>query len=309
MVSPAASELCTASTKTLSTSPSGVSLKYVPHTYPSFERQNMNAVEVKYSLYVETMKRTRWMLLTTTILSCLILMHVYLEQFSASQAQMLEVLRVRKVTNLSNEVNSLEKLIDEIRSKPGDNQHEIDQQSRKYAQLKYRITLGDNMLKNATIPERSLPLLSFAVPGNDFLPVAGTMLLIFVIAVWLSLRSVVAALQSLQTTIDDSLRELIRLQFTFTGLHDKPSAERTLVQAVQYLAFLLPPISFLIATSIDVWSVLSVIGNAANRGTAGPAGTLISRYIYLFMELIILLVITVVSMVKIQEMSRLAEET
>jgi len=236
----------------------------------------MDFVEVKYSLYVDAMKRTRWMLLVTVILSCLILMHIYLEQFSLGKAQIVEALKRRKQENLESVLKENEARIDELRKAGPARANELDDAAQTYARRKYRMTLSDNMLHKIEISERTLPLLSLTVPGNDFLPIVGTMLLVFVIAVWLSLRSVVATLQSLQQCIDDSLREIVRLQFTFTGLHDEPGTKR-LARGIQYLAFVLPAGSFLIAFGIDAWSVLSAILNPA-IGTAGPTGLLYFRF-------------------------------
>lgn len=263
----------------------------------------MNIDEVRFNVYIDAIKRTRWFLLITTLLSCMLLIHMYLERFSFQEEQSIDTLRARvrdnkvnRLKEVSEQINAdrLKAPTDSTKLKTDDFENLVDE----YAQLTYHMTVFDNTLKEASIPERSLPLLTMIIPGNDFLSIIGFMILVFVIAVWLNVRSVLAAVISLEPGKNEEIRELIRLHFTFTGLVASSGLESMLAQAVQYSAFMLPCLSFLIALGLDIYSIVIALFEPL-RGHAGPLNMYIWETLIMFVNLILLFIFTALTLGKI----------
>lgn len=269
----------------------------------------MNLDEERFNVYIDAIKRSRWFLLITTLLSCLLLMHMYLERFSYQQEQFIDTLKVRAKEGTHAKLSRLEESIKaDLAKEPGDEtkleKGKLDELVDEYAGLKYRMAVFDNTLKDVTIPNRSLPLLPMTIPGNDFLPIIGTMLLVFVIAVWLNTRSVLAAIHSLKPSGNEEMREMIRLHFTFTGLVGYSGVEQGIVHVVQYAAFILPCLSFITAVMLDVHSITSA-SHDPKVGYAGPINLFIWQTAIMVIEIILLIIFTAVTISKVKEIGKI----
>lgn len=256
----------------------------------------MEVPDVRFSVFTDSIKRTRWFLLVTTLLSCMLLIHMYLEQFSYQEQQNIDVIKARitegKVANLKAREKEIQ---DDIAKKKDDptklSASDLDNLATDYATIKYRMKLFDNQMNQVSIPSRQLPLLSMNIPGNDFLPVIGVMLLVFVIAVWLNIRSVLAAIDSLKPSNNEEMRELIRLHFTFTGLVGSSGVERKMVHVVQYASFGLPVLSLLFALGVD-WRSAIKAWHHPDLGLVGPAKLFIVQDLILLFVIALLLFFT-----------------
>ena len=271
----------------------------------------MNLDEERFNVYIDAIKRTRWFLLITTLLSCLLLIHMYLEQFSYQEEQLIDTLKTRAKEDSPARLEHLkERIKADIAKETCDptklSKDKLEEVADEYAGLQYRMKVTDNTLNNVTIPNRALPLLPVTIPGNDFLPIIGTMLLIFVIAVWLNIRSVLAAIHSLKPGDNEETREMIRLHFTFTGLVGYPGVEQKIVHVVQYAAFLLPCLSFLIAVVIDVVSIVRASYDP-KVGYSGPIGLFILQTVIMAIEIILLSIITAVTISKVKEIGEITD--
>lgn len=272
----------------------------------------MNLDEERFNVYANAIKRTRWFLLITTLLSCLLLIHMYLEQFSFQQEQMIETLKTRVKEDPNFRLNHLK---EEIKADIAKGNCEPTKLSKdkfeelvdEYAGLQYRMRIFDNTLEDVSIPNRSLPFLPMTVPGNDFLLVIGTMLLVFVIAVWLNIRSVLAAIHSLQPSNSAEIREMIRLHFTFTGLVGYSGVEQKIVHIVQYAAFLLPCLSFFISVVLDVNSIVDASYDP-KVGYSGPVGLFILQTVIMAFEIILLFIFTAVTISKVKEIGKITDK-
>lgn len=273
----------------------------------------MNLDEVKFTVYTDAIKRTRWFLLITTLLSCMLLIHMYLERFSYQEHQYVDTLKARARVDKEGELKDKEKQIKDDLAKDSRDLNKLSNEKfealvNEYAELKYSMTVFDNLLKEASIPNRSIPLLNMSIPGNDFLSVIGIMLLIFVIGVWLNIRTVLAAVQSLQPNNSEEMRELIRLHFTFTGLVDHAEMERKVVPIVQYAAFVLPFFSLLIAIILDIYSMISAWLDPY-QGNAGPMGVFILQTLIMLVVLFLLFIFTSITVRKVTEIGRITGDS
>lgn len=271
----------------------------------------MNLDEERFNVYIDAINRTRWFLLITTILSCLLLIHMYLEQFSYQQEQIIDTLKSRVKEDTRSRLEHLEERIKADIAKGTDDptklsKDKLEELIDEYAGLKYRMIVFDNTLKDVSIPSRSLPLLQMTIPGNDFLPIIGTMLLVFLIAVWLNIRSVLAAIHSLEPSNNDEIREMIRLHFTFTGLVGYSGVEQKIVHVVQYAAFSLPCLSFFIAVVLDVYSIVSASYDP-KIGYSGPIGLFILQTVIMVIEIILLSIFTAVTISKVKEIGKITD--
>jgi hypothetical protein len=203
-----------------------------------------------FEAFVDAAKRFRWFILITILLSSLQLAHLYIEN-GFTNAQTHRVAR-RQILGDKHEDNKKYKdLLAEIEKANDLKKEGFKDKINEAAEYKVQFQMGDNMLKDAKVNDRTIPLLQFIVPGNDFVFILGFMLAIFCVAVWLSSRSVLASLKSLEREIksNPSVRSLVRLNFLFTG---SPKND-WIARSIQYIAIWSSFLCFGITSVIDYY--------------------------------------------------------
>lgn len=272
----------------------------------------------RFNSYVDAMKRSRWLLLISTLLSSILLIHMYLEQFSFQERQVTGALVNRAKLGKEEEAAALKSRLHEhhiVAQKPGaqrtpaDNaciiaDAELNKLATEYADLRYRMARLDNYLDDLSFPPRRLPLVPIDIPANDFVPIVGVMLLVFAISNWLNVRTVHAGISSLLTDPTpaaplNELRQLISLHFTFTGLHDHRGEGRA-ARGMQYAAFSLPCASMLVAFVLDVYSVIEPLLHS-NAGFIGTLNDVLWSEFVILCELVFISIVTVATIVKLRD--------
>jgi hypothetical protein len=257
--------------------------------------------EEKFRVYVDTMIRCRWFFLSSTLVTALIVIHLYVEQFSFQEQQVREMLQERR-----NDDAELAKLEGEIRD--GRHRNWSKEVTTRFGDLHYKQHRRDNLERSIAIPDRSLPLLGMNVPGNDYLPIMGGVLVIIVLGTWLSLRNISSMLRNLdlRRNAQRPLQELVRFHFIFTGPIDVPAWEKGAAFATRMVAIWLPAAAFAVAIGIDIYSV--VIGQKYNLGFFGSAAIVTLRYAVLSLELILMSSISLGIWIKAKEVHALATD-
>jgi hypothetical protein len=230
----------------------------------------------KYEAYLDALRRFRWSVLTTIIISSLVVAHLYLEN-GLTQAQ-LQSVSMRKLTGVKERERSelKAKLLDFQKKNP---KEKLPQELlNSYVALDVSLQRGDNMYRDARVPERTLPLLLMNVPGNDFVVVLAIMLAIFCVSTWLNSRAVLAPLEKLTADMDASqhFRDLVRLNFLFTGASDDSD---WLANILQYVVVWLPFLSLSLGAFIDLRPIVVQIAGDQSFANAGPVMALLSRFV------------------------------
>ena len=254
------------------------------------------------------MRRSRWILVILTLLSCLLLIHIYLDQFSFQDAQIVGAIKKRLAENVVAKQNALKKKIVSERDKyssPTTQPQDYTQDLDDYAQRRFEMITLDNTLNKLEIPDRELPLIPLKIPGNDFIPIIGIMLIVFVLASWLNMRSIIASMNSLDLKSNAELQTLVRLHFTFTGLVGS-SAANALAAVIKYLAFLFPAIALLSATTIEIYSMVSAM-LAPSSGYLGTVTELVFRGVVLAVECLIIWIFSIQNITRVHEVQKLVD--
>ena len=211
----------------------------------------MDYDEAKFDAFKDAVSRCRWFILATVIVSSLIFFHAFLERWSLSEAQLPEVIAARLQSSTKEKLKEREAALIKAREKKNIDPAEL----LAWAEDAYIIELTDHELANTRHPERSLPFLDMKIPYNDFLPIMAVMLAVFTVGVWLNVRSMGVAARSLLHKAE--LRELARLNFTFTGVLDQHAHDKW-GRRVQVLVLFLPALVLVSAAIVDLWPLLRV---------------------------------------------------
>ena len=238
------------------------------------ELQSYLAAE-RIAAYKAAATRSRWFLLVTTLLSCLMFFHVADEQFSYHQHQLKQTLKRRFLVAQVDPVVATDRL---ARTRPGargvlsmgpgpavlQDLKELGAACCSVDSIRIMNKLVDhivariqtnNALESLSPGVREIPLLGLSVAANDYLMIMTLLMLVFVTGLWLNVRSLHATMQSLFESPETV--PLMRLHFTFTGLGGETGGAR-LATTIQYVAFWFPMLAFLPAVVIDVWSMFRV---------------------------------------------------
>lgn len=232
----------------------------------------MDALTEEFEAFKSSVARIRWFMITAVLISVLILLHIYLEQFGFQDHQ-LRSLYGHRVQNYTMDILKCYKALamhlqrdaDGLKSDfPNDicNESLIPSQKLKeiktlprldllaeYSNSEYTIKTSENTLNASKLQIRQIPLLGVEVPANDFVTVMSIMSLVFVIGVWINLRGVRAALSALAKHNDPDVIRIARLNTIFISALEEDKGRR-LAGITRSLAIWLPFLSILVATVI-----------------------------------------------------------
>jgi len=229
--------------------------------------------KIRFEAFTEAFTRLRWFLMITTLLSSLILCHIYLEAdgFQTHQLSSLRAYRVREQIDEKRACSSavvfkketaeackrVAEYWEELRGKP------YEEQLQEWSGQEFRYKRTDNTWDKMQIGERDVPLLGMKISVNDYLPVMAVLLMTFSMGVWLSFRSVAAALSELTQSSSPDVVRAARLFFTFTVPLDGNTSDRV-VRLIARLALWLPFIALVIAIILDLLPVMRVMYGVIN---------------------------------------------
>jgi len=251
-------------------------------------QHSVNKVHELFHSYIGSLTRLRWFFLLTTSLSCLVLLHIYVERWGFQEAQLIgyvakQDIRRQELATLGEQMEDISKKIQDREARTSDVEYTnlvkaYEEISARKATLEYFTMRTKNTLRDVKMQDRQLPILSFLVPANDYLTVLAMMNTIFVIGVWLILRSISAAVREIERSREmGNMATLLRINFTFTGLAEDGRG-KLMAHIVQYSAFLLPAVSLLIAGYFDIESGYDML-TGKEPGFAGDRRTMIARTI------------------------------
>lgn len=214
-----------------------------------FEKEIMQA-------FVESIRRFRWAILTTVLISTLLVVHTYLENgFTAKQLPYwaLDTYITDAQASLDTERAQLEaKYLASRLYTESLRDLARDEEVIALAESYVRTKMHQNMVDKNIVQDQTIPLLGYRVPGNDYVPIMALLLVVISIGSWLSARSVLAAITSAFEGPSEQAKKLINLHFLFTVPLDQ---KNWLAVAIQHLA---------------IWYPLFALGLAAYFDMAGP---------------------------------------
>lgn len=147
----------------------------------------MGIEDARFEAYLEAVRRSRWFILATVILSSLILCHVYLERVSLQTAALQGVIahRIKNQTEetLRDMEKKLEGEVDECVKQKNAIPKDLDVRLEAFAENKFTYIVTQNELNNTRLEKRSLPFLGLEIPSDDYLPIMSVMLAIFAVGV------------------------------------------------------------------------------------------------------------------------------
>ncbi|GEM_PF-5595248 len=251
----------------------------------------MDALVEEFEVFKSSVARIRWFMITAVLISVLILLHIYLEQFGFQDHQLRSLYQYRTEKYTIPVLKCYEALAvhrqreeDKLATMfPGEvcNASLIPEKRLKqiidlprsdllaeYSDAEYTIKMSENTLAASKLQIRQIPLLGIEVPANDFVTVMAVMSLVFVTGVWVNCRGVRAALVAIVKRNDSELLRLARLNTVFvTNLEDDRG--RPLAVTIRSLVIWLPFVSILAATVIGYRPVfIALVKNTA--GHWGP---------------------------------------
>lgn len=276
--------------------------------------------EHRFRAFINTSKRARWLVLTTTILSFLLLSHVYLEQFGFQQRQLVGVYewRIRQgidEATLKLERDSLQYLFNTDPPKHGtDAEMRLNNRLHRYAVQQQAYDMTQNTLRTTTIPDEYLPLLGLRVPANDYVPIISGLLAIMMVILWLRVRSLdVIERELIQQSDNDAkvllrenpaLLDLLRLYFTFTSARGESTRRgRKVALFLQYTSFWLPVLAVALGTFVDLSPLLT-----DSLLYSGPVGAIALRVIILVITIVIIVLAAYSCTIKTLNLDRFVEQ-
>ena len=210
--------------------------------------------------FLDAIKRFRWLIFTTIMLTSLLLIHAYLEHaFTDTQLEQaivyrmqhdtertendrkqklenrLEIRRLQEkmkdtvinesITDSTNTIGSYQARIQELEP-AAVSEKDFDQMAADYAADKFTNDRAKNMLVQSKLRDYTLPLVPVSVPENDFPTVISLIILVFLGALWLTARSINAPLDFLLSRGNPEIPQLLRLHLVFTGVKDVEVRDR-----------------------------------------------------------------------------------
>jgi len=232
-----------------------------------------NVREALFDGFQSAIRRTRWFILVTTLLSTLLFYKIYIERWGFQEQQLAGVYahRALKSTDSSHvfmqQLNDWVEVYKTAKLDSSTTRSELKGIADEIRNSSYKMFVRertDNTLKRVSLDNESLPFLGIGIPKNDYVPIAGTMLAIFTIGVWLNVRTIRISIEELfeRYPENEDIADIVRVHFTFTGLQDSESRPlgvtryRSQYRAAQLLesaAYWLPFAILCIATYFDIW--------------------------------------------------------
>jgi hypothetical protein len=247
----------------------------------------METQKLIFDAYVSSVRRVRWFLLATLILSGVLILHTYLEQFSFSDKQLMQTLANRLEKNPKKEVEELEK---DLSASGATGKSDYSERLAKYAQMKFVLTQTDNTLASLKLENRNIPFIGISVSANDFLPAVCLMQTLFMFGLWAAFRAIKGPLRMLDLSQND-MKNLVRAHFLFVS--DPEAKEQKLGRALLHGAILFPFAAFTIAMAFDAYPVFVHLF-VDKTFVVGTVGMLLTRYLFLVLLLLLTAVMSVV---------------
>lgn len=263
----------------------------------------MDIKQEELEIFKASANRMRWFISTAVLISVLILLHVYLEQFSFQDSQLAGIHANRILKHIPETQACYDKLITaEAAGKKGaelDNISEcsvtvlgdeviyrlrslsLNELVTEYSARLYEMKMTDNTLNEAKFPTRQIPILGTEIPANDFVIVMALMSMVFVVGVWLNLRGLFASLASLKSHRDRDVMRVAQLNTVFlTALENQ---ENSFARKVRACSVWLPFASIVIATVVGY---IPVIKNYFSSSDS-YAGSVAAVAIFLLVSIVI----------------------
>lgn len=269
----------------------------------------MDAESLLLDAFKEAVTRLRWFLMTAVLVSALILIHTYIEQFSFQRDTLAGLLGYRIENHIEMQRACLQKHVlpdtslptkaslpeCDLSVLPQNIQDAINANNNKkeiikyYSQLEYLYNKSDNTFKNEKVGEMPLPLLGISVPDNDYMTIMGVMLLIFSGAVWFNLRSVYLTLQALNEIAEKEghWRRLSRVLFTMTAPVEAGKSHNPALLIIKFVLWS-PFLALLLSFGLDAIPLYNMV--FGEKWYLGSMLTIIIRESGLFCLLILLAV-------------------
>jgi hypothetical protein len=230
-----------------------------------FDRERLSA-------FKSAMTRGRWLMLTTVLIACFMLLHLFTGEFGYQTQQIKRTLfkrlknhpteflaadvanRQREdatgVVQLGAGTRLSEKWKTYVKASSDRTPSlEADRLARELVEDTYGRLIMNSELRHLQLRDAAVPLLGITTPGNDYLAIMTWMLVIFTTAVWLNVRSLEAILRGISW--NSPLRDFVKLYVTFTGIVDGTPGSRV-ARCLQYAAIWTPATLFLLACALDI---------------------------------------------------------
>lgn len=250
----------------------------------SYEKTSINIIDEELESFKSAASSMRWFITTAVLISVLIILHVWLENFGYQENQLQNVYSHRIANYVDETYECYKDMAKYLRGKedrlssstpenkepascgehifPPDVKREIDENItsypsalKAYSNLRYKMKRTDNTLDKEVLQLRKIPLLGVEVPANDFVTVMAVMSLVFTTGVWLNLQAINTVLYSLKERGVDGVMEVCRIHLIFVTSGDSCRGE-ILPTLVRSLAIWLPFISLLLGTVLGYWQAV-----------------------------------------------------
>ncbi|WP_406228887.1 hypothetical protein ACI7YU_10740 [Pseudomonas siliginis] len=246
----------------------------------------VDIVSEELTFFKAATTRMRWLINAAVLVSVLILLHIYLANFSLQNQQLqgiyynrfvnqITILRVCKGT-VFNELLILpdksadereklkNKIINEDEACLGISKKVRDsllstpfmEVIKSFSRLERELTINENTLYGDKLPVRVIPVLNMNVPANDFVIVMAMMSMFIVIGIWMNLRGVHAALSSLCLHGDLDVIKVAQLNTVFLTYSEVGG--NTFAKRIRALSMWLPFITIVMATLFGYWPILQL---------------------------------------------------
>lgn len=244
----------------------------------------IDIVSEELAFFKAAATRMRWLVNSAVLISALIMVHIYLANFSLQDQQLKGIVYNRFVHQIVNYRQCQGAIFLELVKYPDDN--EFDRENRKvnvintsedclvlslklrtlllssplieiikrYSGLEYEIQSNEHTLENEKLPIRTIPLLNMNIPANDFVIIMAILSMFIVIGIWMNLRGIHAALASLCLHSDMDVIKVAQLNTVFLT-YSEVGGNRFAKQ-VRALSMWFPFISIVTATIIGYYPAL-----------------------------------------------------
>lgn len=244
----------------------------------------MDMVSEELTFFKAATTRMRWLINAAVLVSVLIILHIYLANFSLQNQQLqgiyynrfvnqITILRVCEGT-VFNELIVLPDKNEDEREKIKNKIINEDEACagvsnkvrrsllstpfmevvKKFSRLERELTINENTLYGDKLPIRVIPLLNMNVPANDFVIVMAVMSMFIVIGIWMNLRGVHAALSSLCLHGDLDVIKVAQLNTVFLTYSEVGG--NTFAKRIRAISMWFPFITIATATLIGYWPLL-----------------------------------------------------
>ncbi|MEH3173921.1 hypothetical protein POW79_18150 [Enterobacter quasiroggenkampii] len=254
----------------------------------------IDIVSEELSFFKSATTRMRWLVNSTVLISALIMVHIYLANFSLQDQQLEGVVYNRFINQLVNYRQCQGEIFVELVKHPDSSVEKREQLKniiiknssdcrvlssklrdylfltplmdiiKQYSRLEYEVQSNEHTLASESLPTRTIPLLNMNIPANDFVIIMAILSMFIVIGIWMNLRGIHAALSSLCSHGDIDVLKVAQLNTVFLT-YSEVGGNR-FARQVRALSMWLPFISIVSATIVGYWPILHTrFGNDGNR--------------------------------------------